>query len=125
VEDGYHPVLVVEDDAELCRGVVTLLESNGYRAVGVGDGRQAFELLRGGLCPCMILLDLSMPEMTGEEFRFVQLRHERLATIPVVIFSARADAQQVARTLHAPAVLEKPIDGDLLLHAVQQHATPF
>jgi len=123
VEDGYHPVLVVEDDVALCHGVVSLLEAHGYQAVSVGDGRQAFDLLRRGLRPCVILLDLSLPEMTGEEFRLVQLRHAYLATIPVVICSAREDARQVARSLHAPAVLEKPIDADRLLHAIEQHAT--
>lgn len=122
MEDGYHPVLVVEDDADLCRGVVALLEASGYQAVGVGDGRQAFDLLRGGLRPRVILLDLSMPEMSGEEFRLVQLRHAPLAKIPVVICSARADARQVARSLRAPGVLEKPIDGDVLLHAIEEHA---
>jgi CheY-like chemotaxis protein len=125
VESEHHPVLVVEDDADLCCAVVLLLESSGYEAVGVADGRQAFDLLQHGLHPRMILLDLSMPEMNGEQFRLIQLRHRRLASIPVVIFSARPDAQEVARSLHAPAVLEKPIDADVLLHAVEEHATAW
>jgi CheY-like chemotaxis protein len=122
VEDGERLVLVVEDDASLCRAVVTLLQASGYRAVGVGDGRQAFDLLRRGLRPCLIVLDLSMPEMDGQQFRLVQLRHRQLAMIPVVICSARADARQVARSLRAPAVLEKPVDGEQLLHTIQAHA---
>jgi CheY-like chemotaxis protein len=121
VDDVFHPVLVVEDDANLCGAVVALLQASGYEALGVGDGRQAFDLLQQGLRPRMIFLDLSMPEMDGEHFRLVQLRHEPLAAIPVVILSGRPDAKQVAHSLRAPGVLEKPVDPDVLLHAVEQH----
>jgi CheY-like chemotaxis protein len=123
VESAYHPVLVVEDDVAVCGALVALLEASGYEAVGVRDGTEAFRLLQEGLRPRMIFLDLSMPEMDGEHFRLVQLRHERLAAIPVVILSGRPDAKEVARSLRTPGVLEKPVDGDVLLHAVEEHGT--
>jgi CheY-like chemotaxis protein len=121
VEPVPRPILVVEDDANLCMAVVALLEASGYEALGVGDGRQAFDLLQRGLRPRMILLDLSMPEMDGKQFRLVQLRHEHLAAIPVVILSGRPDAKEVARSLRTPGVLVKPVDPEVLLHAVEKH----
>ena len=119
----HAPVLVVDDDDHLRSAVLALLEASGYDAVAVSDGRQAFDLLQRGVMPRIILLDLTMPDMDGEHFRFVQLRHERLAAIPVVIFSGRSDAKEIGRSLGTEAVLEKPVDAEALLRAVERHAS--
>ncbi len=62
-------LLVVEDD-DLCREVLTLLlEDEGYAVEPACDGREALQRLRHGQRPDCILLDLSMPQMDGRAFR--------------------------------------------------------
>lgn len=118
------PVLVVEDDADVREAMVTLLELEGYAAVGAADGQQAFDLIRGGVRPSIILLDLGMPVMDGRQFREAQLRDEKLAVIPVVVFSARPDAEEVATSLHAVAALKKPVRFTQLRRLLEAHCLP-
>jgi len=60
--------ILVADDHSLFRdGIVSLLEAAGYQVVGqVGDGRAAVEAARR-LQPDLVLMDITMPEMTGLE----------------------------------------------------------
>ncbi len=115
------PVLVVEDDTDVRDALVTLLELEGYAAIGAADGQQAFDLIRGGLRPSIILLDLGMPVMDGRQFREAQLRDEKLAVIPVVVFSARPDAEEVATSLNAIAALKKPVRFAQLRRLLETH----
>jgi CheY-like chemotaxis protein len=114
------PVLVVDDDADCRVMLATLLECAGFPVATAQDGRAALAECRRQR-PCLILLDLMMPVMTGEAFRTEQLRDPLLAEIPVVIVSARHDAAQTARRLAAVGCNGKPIDADALLHVVGEY----
>lgn len=118
------PVLVVEDDADVRTAMVTLLEVEGYRVVGATDGQHAFDLIRGGLRPCIILLDLGLPVMDGREFRSAQLRDEKLAVIPVVVFSAHPDTEEIATSLSAVAALRKPVHFEQLRRLLEEYCLP-
>jgi CheY-like chemotaxis protein len=124
VQRPNSPVLVVEDDAEVRDTMVTLLEHEGYRAVGAANGQEAFALIRSGIRPCLILLDLGMPVMDGREFRATQLRDEKLAIIPVVVFSARPDAEEIATSISAVAALKKPVRFEHLRRLLREHCLP-
>ena len=118
------PVLVVEDDAEVRDAMVKLLENEGYRAIGAANGQEAFALIRAGTRPCLILLDLGMPVMDGREFRATQLKDKKLAIIPVVVFSARPDAEEIATSISAVAALRKPVRFDHLRRLLEEHCLP-
>ena len=57
-------LLIVDDDAEPCESMADVLSDAGYDAVTAHDARRALRLSRHGPPPCLILLDLMMPEMT-------------------------------------------------------------
>jgi len=118
------PVLVVEDDAEVRESMMRLLQHEGYQAVGAANGQEAFALIRAGARPCLILLDLGMPVMDGREFRATQLRDEKLAVIPVVVFSARPDAEEIATSISAVAALRKPVRFEHLRRLLEEHCLP-
>lgn len=118
------PVLVVEDDGDVRDSMVRLLQGEGYQAVGAANGQEAFALIRGGVRPCLILLDLGMPVMDGREFRATQLRDEKLAVIPVVVFSARPDAEEIATSISAVAALKKPVRFEHLRRLLEEHCLP-
>jgi len=124
-EDGQDPttsVLLVEDNFDLQDALVPILEHEGHRVVSASNGREALEKLRVIPPPSLILLDLMMPVMNGEEFRAAQLRDAALASIPVVVLSAHPRARETAARLGAAGCIEKPVDIDVLLDEVRRNA---
>jgi CheY-like chemotaxis protein len=99
-------ILVVDDEESVRESVRHLLEAHGYAARGAIDGQHALELLRGGLRPCLILLDLRMPRKDGFEFRAEQTKDARLASIPTVIVSSTEVHQEMGKLA---GVLPKPV----------------
>ena len=87
-EQESQPILVVEDDTDLRDAMLELLRGFGRGAIGVANGEQALSILRSGLLPSVILLDLMMPGMDGWTFRREQMRDGRFARIPVIVLSA-------------------------------------
>ncbi len=118
-----HPVLVVEDDADIRVALMDVLEEHGYEAVGAVNGLDALEKLKAGaLKPCLIVLDLMMPVMDGRAFREQQLQDSALAPIPVVVVSAYREIADQA--LRITEFLRKPLDVDELVQAVRRYCRP-
>lgn len=114
--------MIVEDDAELREGLASLLALEGYDVETAADGREALERLRSGaLPPCLILLDLMMPTMSGWEFRREQSRDPALCRVPVIVVTGDANAEQKAQQLAAAAFLSKPYDFDRLMKLVRTY----
>ena len=111
-------VLVVDDDGSLLEVLREVIEGEGYRAVTARSGEHALDLLRAGETPCVILLDLTMPGMGGEEFRRLQVADPRFADIPVVGFTGVADGEADARRLALASYLRKPVKLHHLLEAI-------
>jgi CheY-like chemotaxis protein len=65
------------------------------------------------------LLDLMMPVMDGLEFRAEQQKDPTLATIPVVVITASGNARERAKSMHANAMIQKPIALDTLLATIE------
>jgi CheY-like chemotaxis protein len=119
-------VLIVEDDPDTREMLTTLLTTAGFYVVGAEDGLEALHLLRtvrhrAPEVPCLVLLDLKMPRLSGNEFRRAQLGDPIVAGVPVAVMSGAIDAQESAQTLGAVATLTKPIDLDVLLKVVRTY----
>jgi len=120
-DDASGTVLLVEDDFELRDALVPILEYEGHRVVSAANGKEALDRLHAmPAAPSLILLDLMMPVMSGEEFRAEQLRDPQLASIPVVVVSARSQAAEKAARMGALACLQKPFDVEELLDVVRR-----
>jgi two-component system response regulator MprA len=118
---GAKVVLVVDDDVDIRATLADVLVDEGYTVETAGDGLDALELLRGGLAPGLILLDLMMPRCDGADFRQAQLADPRLAGFPVVLLSATAKLDEKHGALRADAYLKKPVQLDELLATVARH----
>ena len=117
-------VLIVEDDALIREMLATLLTTQGFHPVAAEDGLEALHLLRAVRrrapdVPCLVLLDLTMPRLGGQEFRRAQLGDPTVANVPVAVMSGAIDAEERAQALGAVATVMKPIDLDLLLGVVR------
>jgi CheY-like chemotaxis protein len=62
-----------------------------------------------------------MPVMDGWQFRAQQIVDPRLADIPVIVLTARGDADRQARSLGVAAALSKPVDLDKLHDVLAEH----
>jgi CheY-like chemotaxis protein len=103
------PILLVEDDPDVRLMMATSLELEGAAVITAANGAEAFNLARAHH-PALIVLDLMMPVMSGEEFRRAQLANETLSKIPVVVVSAHFDAPHIARRMKAVGCFMKPLD---------------
>ncbi len=112
-------VLVVEDDCNCRLMVQTILEDEGYEVAGAANGREAIEYLRSAGPVGLVLLDLSMPVMSGFEFRQWQQATPHFAEIPVLLFSGHHNLARIAESLEVEGFFTKPFDFDVLLDAVQ------
>jgi CheY-like chemotaxis protein len=117
-------VLIVDDDAIDRESLGEILQEEGYQVVEAGDGQAAFALLRDGLRPSVIILDLMMPGMNGWVFRLEQRYSPEFAEIPVVVISGEFDPKGVDEYLQPAAALSKPLDvrGLLTVLARYSHA---
>ena len=111
-----HAVLVVEDDRVLAETTRALLEWEGYRVRLASNGREALSEIRVKR-PCIVLLDLMMPVMSGWDFMGELLRDPAVRDLPVIIVSAVAENAPSGAT----AVLKKPFEMAHLLSILEQH----
>jgi CheY-like chemotaxis protein len=116
---GMKSVMVVDDDPDICMTMQIALESFGYCVITASDGAEALRKLETVEAPCLILLDLMMPGMNGQQFREAQLRNAALAEIPVVVLSGDYKVNERAAEMGVEG-LGKPIELPLLLAKVEQ-----
>ena len=111
-------LLVVEDDEDLREELAFLLGHRGYEVITAENGREGLERIGEVGRPCMVILDLVMPEMDGYAFRAALLERPELADIPVVLCSGVDGLRQEAASLEVTGYLTKPLDLDALYRIV-------
>jgi len=110
-------ILVVEDDPITSGAVKMVLEWEGYRVDCAVNGREALDHLRQSEeKPDLILLDMLMPVLDGQQFREEQKRDPVINSIPVVVVSA-ADT---ASSLDACGYIHKPFLPEELLETIRR-----
>jgi CheY-like chemotaxis protein len=117
-DEGY--VLVIDDDADLRESIGVVLEAAGRSYTTAADGVDGLRRLRARR-PCLVLLDLMMPHMSGFELRSAMKADPALSSIPVVIVTGAGPlADRRARELDVE-ILTKPLEVRDLLEAVDRH----
>jgi CheY-like chemotaxis protein len=118
-----HTILYIEDNVSNLKLIERILaRHSNVDLIAAMQGRMGLDLARQHL-PQLILLDLHLPDVAGDEV-LQQLRDDpATANIPVVMVSADATPRQVQRLLAggAAAYVTKPIDVKELLRVVSDH----
>lgn len=83
-----HKILIAEDDTDISRLLSRILEAQGYQALQAFSGTEALSLIEREE-PDLLLLDLMLPGLSGEEL-LRKLREERRYSFPVLILSAKS-----------------------------------
>ena len=111
-------VFIIDDDPSARRGLTRLVRAAGMNVESFGSARDflASERRDGPGC---IVLDVSMPEMTGPELQEELCQDDYC--MPIIFLSAYGDVPTAAQTLKKGAVdfLTKPVDRDNLLMAIR------
>ncbi|MDR0997733.1 MAG: response regulator transcription factor [Treponema sp.] len=104
VQGANRTVLVVDDEVKILELIKSYLEINGYTALCArtgGEGMELFEKNAGSKSPVsLILLDLMLPDFSGEEFC---KRVRKVSDVPVIMITARVDEASVIRGLNTGA----------------------
>lgn len=113
-----HTILVADDEPDTLDLLEITLGRAGYRVLKAHNGKEALELARREQ-PDLLLLDVMMPQMSGLDV-LKTLRAEGAAP-PVIVFSARGRADDLAAGIEAGAIqyLVKPTSRERLLEAVR------
>lgn len=105
-----HKILIIEDETDINRLLARILEADGHRVLQAFSGTEALLLLERET-PDLILLDLMLPGLSGEEL-LAKLRGEMHLTLPVLILSAKASLQDKVALLRIGAddYITKPFE---------------
>jgi two-component system chemotaxis response regulator CheY len=112
-------VLVVDDDEGVRAVMASVLEEDGWEVATATNGRSALEALRRTR-PGVIILDLRMPVMDGLTFAD-HYREFPEPRAPLILISATVTDAAI-RATGAVTGLRKPIDLNVLLDTVREHA---
>ena len=121
-----HLIMVIDDDRDVAGAIVEALKDAEYTPIAATNGREALDKLRMlDEMPCVLLLDLMMPEMDGWSFRNAQLDDPDLRSIPVVVLTAHGGpSDPPVRGIDNADVLRKPVGLQTLLAKVEQYCGP-
>ena len=106
MSNNKYKILILEDDRTISNFVQTILETSGYQVITAERCRQGLLMFSSHL-PDLVVLDLGLPDLDGEEF----IRKVRsLSTTPIIVLSARAEERDkvMALDLGANDYITKP-----------------
>lgn len=102
-ELGNVKVLMIEDDVFLCELVLLKLSNLGCVPYSTANGSEALQLAAQYM-PDVIILDLMLPGMSGEEILEHLKKDASLKHIPVIVFSNKSEPEDIKKNLAAGAV---------------------
>jgi FixJ family two-component response regulator len=125
VESPVKPPLIaiIDDDSAIRESVSSLLRSMDYRAA-LFDSAEAFLLANAIVDADCLLLDISLPGLSGLELQ--RSLGGRQCRIPIIFISGKVDQPTLRRALRqgAAAVLAKPFSDDMLLGVLEATLAP-
>lgn len=113
-----HVLLLVDDEVEIRDLLADALHSERVRVLAAGSAAQALHHLEAGLDPCLALVDVRMPGISGVALaERIAREHPR---VPVALMSAQWSYLEEAAP-HVVATVRKPFDWDELERLVEEH----
>ncbi len=113
--------MIVEDNKDVASYLDYAVRSLGYETVMAYDGTAAFDLLRH-MIPDMILLDMYLPDVNGDEILCHVRAKDRLQQIPVVVLTGEVRTLNQEVKMLANFTLIKPIDFEILSQLITRIA---
>jgi len=113
-------ILLAEDEKELSDLIKMYLESHNYEVSAAYDGREALE--KTAEKPDLIILDLMMPKLNGEQVMQKLKANPQTQYIPVIVLTAKGDSQSIFELMDAGSFdyLIKPFENKELLDTISR-----
>ena len=115
-------ILVVEDSIDLRELFIRALKSEHFNVITAADGAEALQALADGLRPNLILFDLKMPGMGGEDFLSHLRKNLEYGKTPAIVISGAENLATLAKEIGADGFIKKPVDLASLYREVAKHA---
>ena len=115
-------ILVIEDEKDIAKAIVTWLEMNDFKAICVHNGRAG--VIKAWLHkPSLILLDIKLPKVDGLEVCRILKEDKRTAQIPIIMLTSLDAIGDVEKAFEAGAndYLTKPFEFDRLHGKIKKH----
>ena len=112
-----NKILAIEDDPEVLALYKTYLQKRGYEVLSAAGATEAMSLLQMHPDTRLILLDLNLPGMSGEEWIawYLQQGHQT----PVVVASGKGDILTITKGNNMTAALTKPFHMEELQELIE------
>jgi CheY-like chemotaxis protein len=112
-------ILIVDDEPDLLKVTSLRLRKTGYEVFGGIDGQEALDMARQFI-PDLIILDVYLPVIKGDDVARILKRDDELKHIPIILISATTRAlNERARESGADAYLAKPFEPEELIGMVK------
>jgi UDP-3-O-[3-hydroxymyristoyl] N-acetylglucosamine deacetylase len=115
--DCESTILIVDDHPEIADSVREILEDEGYPVEVARDGEQVLKLLPAMRNLCLVLLDLRLPRMNGNDL-VARIRDHHPGSVIVAVTGAADVPKGYA------AVLRKPFEIEALLDIARRYCEP-
>lgn len=113
-------ILVVDDDLPILLLMRNLLREFGFDTATAATGQEAIQTARSRT-PDLILLDLNMPGMSGDEVMRAMRSDVGLSSVPVLILSGEPVEPDEIQRLGANGAILKPFDVPALIETIRSH----
>lgn len=112
-----NKILAIEDDPEVLQLYVSFFGRRGYEVISAAGAEEGISLLRSNPDTRLILLDLNMPGMSGEEWMAWYVQQNK--SVPVVVASGKGDILAVTKGNNMTAALTKPFHMEELQELIE------
>ena len=116
------PILVVDDDAATRELVAIALRRAGFDVLEAASGEAALGLIEGAAIG-LVVLDMSMPGMSGTDVILALRERPQTATLPIILLTGKGEEYPLITSLGAGAddYLTKPVRLDELVARIRAH----
>lgn len=117
-------ILIADDNVQLVDMIKIRLESSGYEVITAYDGEKALEKVQTQ-SPDLVILDLILPKLPGEEVCREIRKDEKTAELPIIMVTGKtSDVDRVVgKVIGANYYISKPFENEELLDRVKELLT--
>lgn len=112
-------ILVCDDDEGILDMLEIILDSMGYHIIPEKNSLNIYSRIEKEK-PDLLLLDLWMPVLSGDQVLKALRRNPATEKLPVIVISASTEGKQIATEAGADAYIAKPFDMQSLVSSIQR-----
>lgn len=112
-------IIIIEDEPDIAKFVLARLQKAGFNACVCENGGTGLKKIKEDR-PDLVILDLGLPDMPGEEVCRILRRDVEFEKLPIVMLTAKAMEVDriIGKVIGADCYIEKPFDYQRLLDSI-------